>query len=184
MALVDRQVEHEVQRMFPRCPRKFCNAVLLHPAVTLVARLDDEDFVPFAVEDAELRRLRELALDRVSERRIGQRPPQRLGARRQCRPPCLKSLERIRIPQREIERQHACRHRTVEAIPALSRCGNRSHVLEHPVGIGPVVQERGDNDRSPGIPGKRFEEIHLGVAALREHEHTPAGFPDGAHKRP
>ena len=61
---------------------------------------------------------------------------------------------------------------------------DRLQVLEHRLGIGAVVEQRGDHHGSLRKGGELLQKGDLGVPALGEHEDAPSGFAEGCRPRP
>ncbi len=88
-SLVEREVEHELERVPARRARELRHRALLELGAR---RLDDLDLVPFAVEQAEVRRLGDFSAQRVAKFLFAQFPLERIPFQRKRGLPCLQAL--------------------------------------------------------------------------------------------
>src|SRR6185312_14730294 len=92
--LGEREIQHEVQRV--AAVRQLGDRALLE---LLVARLDDLHLVPFAVEQAKVRRAGDFLAQGVPERFLSEFLLEQIPLERQSRLPALEALEYVRRAQ-------------------------------------------------------------------------------------
>jgi hypothetical protein len=141
------------------------------------------DLVPFAVEQAKVRGLRQLACHGVAERALLQLFPVSRVLQGQGGLPRLQSFEGVRRAQGEIHGEGAAGHRAYQPAAARVRLPDRFQVLENRLRVGAVVEQRGNHHRTARIRGKVVQEGHRRVAAFGEHEYPAPGLLQPAHER-
>ncbi len=178
-ALLEREVEHEVERVFAGRRRELGERALLQLGAR---RLDDVHALPLAVEQPEMGRFRDFFPQRIAESPLAQFALERLALERQRGLPRVQAFEHVRRMERELHGERAARHRADQLAPARVGVLDLLQVVEHRVGVGAGVQQRRDHHRAARVRRQLLEEADLGLAALGEHEHASTGFTKRAYE--
>jgi len=146
-------------------------------------RADDAHLVPFAVEDAEMRRLGQLGTDGVAELLFPNFRFERFTFEGQGRLPGFQAFERVGRVQGELHRQRAARDRADQAMSSIICFFYFFKIFKNSARIGAAVEERGDDHRARAVGRERLQERHARLAALGQHEHAAAGLAQAADQR-
>ena len=182
--LGQRQIEHHIERIAAGLRGQVGQGALLKVCMARIAHLDHLHLTPFPVEQTEGRGGRQFGPDRIAKLGPCQHRLEGLALQAQSGLPGLQALDRIRRVQGEIHGQGAARDRAMQGSAPGIGLGDGLQVGKHRVGVGSVVQQRGNHHRTTRGGGQLLEKIDPGVAALGQHEHTAAGFAQGLDQHP
>src|SRR6185503_7137444 len=138
--LLERRVQHEIERILARGARELRDRLLLELAPR---RLDHLHQLPLAVEEPEMRRLRDLRAQRVAKRFCFQLALELLSFQGQRGLPRLQALEDVRRVQRELHGERAARHGANQPVAAPVRLLDLLEIMKNRVGVGAAVKQRG-----------------------------------------
>src|SRR5512145_403864 len=178
--LLEREIQHEVERVCARRDGELGHRSLLERGAR---GLDDVHPLPFAVEQPEVRRLRQFRAQRVAESRLAQLGLEALSLQRQRRPPSIQTLEYVGRMQREVHGERAARNRTEQSPAALVCFLDLLQILEYGLGVRAAVKERGNHHRALRLGGELLEEADRRLPAFRQHEYAAPGLAQAADQR-